>query len=291
MDSITAQDDNSALNLLLQKVHRYGGYDFREYKQGTIIRRLTRRLVATGTTTYPEYTRYLDDYPQEYERLADDLTIKVSGFFRNPYTFRFLSEKLMPGVLAYKKDRQEKAIRFWSIGCAGGEEPYSIAISLSDILVRQRQDFDVSIYATDISPPALNSAKKGVYTFKEVEHLSPALLKRHFVEHDQHYEINYGIKSKVKFSHYDLTSTGEAPFTGLDCIFCCNVLIYLQKNLQEKVLDILYGSLANPGYLILGEVETPTSAISRKLQCLDSKAKVYKKFNDQIKRRYTSFSE
>jgi two-component system CheB/CheR fusion protein len=277
MDSITAQDDNSALNLLLEKVHRYGGYDFREYKQGTIIRRLTRRLVATGITTYSEYTRYLDDHPKEYQILADDLIIKVSGFFRNPYTFQCLSEKVLPEMMVNKKGSGERAIRFWSVGCAKGEEPYSIAMVLCDFLGQRVRDYEISIYATDISRLSLDSAQSGIFYPKEVEQIPQLLLKKHFVKYDQHYEINTDIKNKVEFSPYDLTSKGTPPFIGLDCIFCCNVLIYLQKKLQEKVLDILYSSLANPGYLILGEVETPTSAISKKLQCHDSKAKIYKK--------------
>jgi chemotaxis methyl-accepting protein methylase len=81
----------------------------------------------------------------------------------------------------------------------------------------------------------------------------------------------------VSFSYFDLTSTIRQPFANLDCIFCCNVLIYLQSQLQERVLSMLYGSLAIPGYLILGEVETPTSSLRNKLECLDARAKIYKK--------------
>jgi len=277
MESTVAGREDLALDSLIAKVYRNGGYDFREYKLGTVTRRLERRLHATGSKTYPDYMRFLDTHPEEYQKLADDLTIKVSGFFRSPYSFQQAAGLVLPELLSYKEGRGERGIRFWSAACARGEEPYSMAILLAEFLGKRQHDFDISIYATDISRWALSDAQAGIYSPKDIESLSTAISHNYFIQQSQSYEVRADIRQMVSFSYFDLTSTTEPQFTEVDCIFCCNVLIYLQKQLQKRVLDMLYDSLATPGYLILGEVETPTSSLCEKLECLDSKAKIYKK--------------
>jgi len=277
MENTMAQSDDITLDSLLEKVYRDGGYDFREYKRGTVTRRLERRLHATGAKTYLGYMEFLDVHPEEYHKLADDFIIKVSGFFRSPYTFQQLAELVLPELTLFKRNREERSLRFWSAGCARGEEPYSIAILLAEFLGNRRQDFDISIYATDISRQALQEAQVGVYSPKDVNGLTPTVLGNYFTGYDRSYVVNRNIRPMVSFSYFDLASTIRQPFVGVDCIFCCNVLIYLQRQLQERVLSMLYDSLAAPGYLILGEVETPTGSLNEKLKCLDSKAKIYKK--------------
>ncbi len=277
MASTVTGIDTTALDSLLEKVHRDTGYDFREYKHGTVTRRLERRLHATGVKTYSDYMEFLDAHPGEYQKLADDLTIKVSGFFRSPYTFQQVAKLVLPELTLLKRDRGERELRFWSTACARGEEPYSIAILLAEFLGNQRQDFDVLICATDISQQALREAQAGVYFSKDVESLTPTVLENYFTRCDKGYMVKTDIRQMVSLSYFDLTSTIRQPYVNLDCIFCCNVLIYLQSQLQEKVLGMLYDSLAIPGYLILGEVETLTSSLNEKLECLDTKAKIYKK--------------
>ncbi len=279
MAGTITESDTTALDLLLEKVYREGGYDFREYKRGTVTRRLERRLHATGARTYLGYLRFLDAHPEEYQKLVEDLTIKASGFFRSPYTFQQLARTVLPELEAYKRKQREQNLRIWSTACARGEEPYSIAILLDEFLEHQRQDFDISIHATDISQQALEEAQAGVYSAKDVENLPQAIQESYFTGHGEDYEVKPDIRQMVIFSYFDLASTIRLPFLflNLDCIFCCNVLIYLQKTLQERVLTMLYDSLATPGYLILGEVETPTNNLNGKLECLDAKARIYKK--------------
>ena len=277
MESVVAEHGALVLDSLLEKVYRCGGHDFRDYKRGTVTRRLERRLHATGAGTYLEYMQFLDTNPEEYQKLADDLTIKTSGFFRSPYSFKQVAGLVLPELLAYKVDQGERGVRFWSAACARGEEPYSIAIMLAEFLGQRRNDYDISIYATDISRWALSEAQVGVYSPEDIEVFSPVTLQNYFIQHGQYYQVKADIRQMVSFSYFDLTSTARSPFRELDCIFCCNVLIYLQKQLQERLLNRLCDSLATPGYLILGEVETPTSNMCEKLECLDSKAKIYKK--------------
>ncbi len=178
-------------------------------------------------------------------------------------------------LLSYKQACGEREIRVWSTACARGEEPYSLAILFSEFL-GQRQDFDISIYATDISEPALEFAQAGVYPLKDVANLPGNILEGYFYRGED-YEVRADIRQMVEFLRFDLTSTERPPFREIDCVFCCNVLIYWQKPLQERVLNMLYDSLATPGYLILGEVESPAGSISDKLECLDNKARIYKK--------------
>ena len=277
MANIVTGSDTTTLDSLLEKVHRGTGYDFREYKRGTVTRRLARRLHATGAKTYLEYMEFLDAHPEEYQRLADDLTIKVSEFFRCPYTFQQVTDLVLPKLASFKKNKGGCSLRFWSTGCARGEEPYSMAILLAEFLGDRRQDFDISIYATDISRQALREAQAGVYSHKDVSGLTPTLLEKYFTYHDKGYVAKTGIRQMLSFSYFDLTSTIQQPFVNLDCIFCCNVLIYLQSQLQDRVLSMLCDSLAAPGYLILGEAETLANSLNGKLECLDSKAKIYKK--------------
>jgi len=271
-----AEHEAVVLDLLLDKVHRDRGYDFRGYKRGTVTRRLERRLYATGSRTYLDYIQFLDTHPEEYQKLAEYLTIKVSGFFRNPHAFQQVAGIVLPELVSYKKSRGERSLRFWSTACAQGEEPYSIAILLAEFLRHRRRDFDISIYATDISRQALSEAQAGIYSLEDIEHLPDNILENYFARNED-YEVRSDIKRMVSFSCLDLTSTIRQPILELDCIFCCNVLIYLQKHLQEKVLGMLYDSLATPGYLVLGEMETPIGNLGEKLECLDAKAKIYKK--------------
>ncbi len=277
METTVAESEAAVLDLLLKKIYRDGGYDFRHYKRGTVMRRLERRLYATGVGTYQEYIPFLDTHPEEYQKFAEYLTIKASGFFRNPYTFQQVSELVLPQLVSYKRERGERSLRFWSSACACGEEPYSIAILLAEFLQNQRSDFDISIYATDISRQALAEITAGVYSFKDVENLPATVRESYFTRCGEGYEVRADIRQMVDFSCFDLTSTARKPLLDLDCIFCCNVLIYFQRQLQEHVLSMLYDSLATPGYLVLGEVETPTGNLREKLRCLDSKAKIYKK--------------
>ena len=274
---MSAEVDIEDLDLLLEKVYREGGYDFRDYRRGTVIRRLERRLHATKTNTCPDYIQFLDTHPEEYEKLAECLTIKVSGFFRNAYAFQEVARLVLPELISEKRKREDQSLRLWSTACGRGEEPYSIAILLAEFLGHQRQGFNVSIYATDISRQALEEAKAGIYSPKEVEGLSGAILENYFNQTNEHYEVRADIKQMVHFSYFDLTSLVRPPFMNLDLIFCCNVLIFLQKQLQKRVLEMLYDSLHSLGYLILGESETPLANHRAKLECLDRKARIYRK--------------
>ena len=271
------KNTNDTLGMLLRKVYHDGGYDFRDYKDGTVRRRLERRLQAIGIKTSLDYIPFLDAHPEEYERLAHTLTIAVSGFFRSHYTFKQLERLVLPELLSRKISKGSDRLRFWSTACARGEEPYSLAITLANFLGNRLRDFDVQIYASDINRQLLKEARAGIYSPREVASLPPKILENYFTPHAKGYMTSTRIGDMVHFSSFDLTRAAKPPARELDCILCCNVLIYLQKKLQARLLGRLYEALANSGYLVLGEVETPTDNLLGKLKCLDGKAKIYQK--------------
>ncbi|MFH1662617.1 MAG: CheR family methyltransferase, partial [Chloroflexota bacterium] len=196
-------------------------------------------------------------------------------FFRNANTFQQLAKLVLPDLLADKKKRGQRNISFWSAACAFGEEPYSIAIMLIESLGKDLQEFDISIDATDISQQVINRAQSARY--KNTEGLSGNLLNRYFKFDGGCYVAEDRVRRMVEFSCFNLLSNSSPLLKNADCIFCCNILIYMQKQLQERVLDLLCHSLAIPGYLILGEAETLTENLCSKLECLDTKAKIYKR--------------
>ena len=277
VESTVAEYDSLALDVLLEKVYREGGYDFREYRRGTVTRRLARRLYDNGLATYWQYMDLLDRNPDEMERLLEEITIKSSGFFRTPYAFSRFSSLVLPKIYGDKEARGERSVSFWSSACACGEEPYSIAVTQSRFLGEKRDRFDTMIYASDISRWALDAASTGLYTRKDLSEAPDDIIGSCFTRRDEGYEIAPEIRRIVAFSAFDLTSSSPAPCEDVDCIFCCNVLIYLQKRLQEAVLERLYHLLATPGYLVLGEVETPAANLRDRLECLDSRARIYRK--------------
>ena len=270
MQILESRNGQVDIGTLLAKLHRASGYDFRDYKPGTIMRRLERRLQATGTQSYPDYMRFLDSHQEEYERLAASLTISVSDFFRHRYAFDQVARVVLPELLSHAG----RHLRFWSAACARGQEAYSIAITLAESLGEGARDF--TVYASDINRAALMDAEIGRYSPEELAGLPPGKLK-YFTPMSDGYLVNSGLRERVRFSFFDLNSAQRPPFAGVDCIFCCNVLIYLKRELQHRLLARLYESLATPGYLVLGEVETLTEEMRTKLECLDNRARIYRK--------------
>ncbi len=277
MESKVTEHQKAALDVLLEKVYQDSGHDFRDYRRGTVARRLERRMLATGVTSYVDYMYFLDSHPEEYNRFVSYLTIKVSRFFRSRYTFQQMSAMILPELLSNKIKQRDFGLKFWSAGCAHGEEPYSIAIMMADFLGENRADFNINIYASDIDYLDMKRLRPGVFAAAEVEDLPRSILDRYFLSYGEEYEVIPDIRHMVHFFHLDLAAADGQALPSMDCIFCCNVLIYFQRQLQERVLNRLYHSLVVPGYLVLGEVETPTTALLQKMECLDSKAKIYKK--------------
>lgn len=274
-------NDDKDLIQLLERVFEKRGFDFRQYKTSMLKRRLERRLTATGSASYRDYAGILDANPEEYNKLFDDLIINVSHFFRNPLTYELIYKVVLPSMIEYKQSSMDNMIRIWSAGCAHGEEPYSIAILLIELLGKQIKNYNITIYATDIDTDALDNARTGKYSEESVVEVKKGIMDRYF-HFDENYIIKENVKELVDFSYHDLTSEkfiapAKSVFTNFDLILCRNVLIYFSKPLQQKVFSNFENNLNRNGYLILGEAETLPDDFKSDFVCADKFSKIYQK--------------
>jgi chemotaxis methyl-accepting protein methylase len=269
--------DYTELQSLLEKIYSERGFDFREYKTTTLTRRLTRRLHARRVQTYVDYARVLDQDPGEYETLFNDLTINVTSFFRDDVAFRVLKDTLLPQLI---KRNVQRSLYIWSAGCATGEEPYSIAMLLFELLGKDISDWHITLLATDIDRSALHSAQAGLFSQKGVEGIPQAWLEKYFIPENNGFRIQPAIQEMVRFDVHNLVS--DPPCHDLDLVVCRNVLIYFNPELQTRVLQGFHAGLKEDGFLLLGKAEVPVGETKRLFHLLDSKAKVYRKASRSI---------
>lgn len=249
------RDDEAALNALLETLHDRNGIDFREFRAATLLRRLRRRMVATGQPTIAAYARYAQRLPEDQRLLIASFLIKVTQFLRDPEYYEFLKTDVLPNIIQEARTRNNH-IRIWSAGCATGEEPYSLAILLSEALGDEREMFHIRIFATDLDAEAVEVARKGVYSASAVEVLEPALLERYFTAEGNNFRVKKSIRNLTIFGQQNLGV--RAPFPRIDLLVCRNVLIYFNVELQRRLLQLFAFSLRDGGYLALGKAETTT---------------------------------
>ena len=257
------------------------GVDFRHYMQGTIRRRVSRRMVANKTPTLKAYAQILEGDPSEAAILSEDLLILVTDFFRDPEVFAALQKQIFPLIL--KNKSAGDTIRIWSAGCSTGQEAYSIAMALLEYLGEKASGRTIQIFATDVSEAAIGKSRKGIYSESDVKGVSKKRLQRFFKRVDISYQINSAIREMCIFARHDLTR--YPPFSNLDLVSCRNVLIYFEPALQKRVLASLHYGLRPGGVLLLGKSEgiSPASElfidVNRKLKFF-TKAGGYAVFND-----------
>jgi two-component system CheB/CheR fusion protein len=247
------QDTHSpaALKTLLAKVQRYTKVDFSGYKESTVWRRILRRMSANRATSLDEYIELTRKNPDELGHLCKDILISVTSFFRDAESFVAL-RKALADRLATKRPGDE--IRIWVPGCATGEEVYSIAILLFELLGAARHDHKIQLFATDIDLPAMGIARRGRYSEASLSGVDPVIVQRYFQPQGDTYEISKELREVVVFARQNLVQ--DPPFLRLDLVSCRNLLIYFQNSLQERVLDIFHYALASGGLLFLGKSES-----------------------------------
>jgi two-component system CheB/CheR fusion protein len=265
--------DEGPLRQIFTLLRKRFGVDFTYYKQSTILRRVRRRMVVQHQESIAQYLNYLSQYPDEQQALYQDMLINVTAFFRDPETFKVMSDKLLPGLL---KDRNpEYPLRVWVPGCSTGEEVYSIAITVLEFLESAQQlQFPVQIFATDVDDHAIAIARAGIYTENVVQTLSEEQLRRHFVKVPQGYQISKQLRDMCVFSRHNVIK--DPPFSRLDFISCRNLLIYLGPVLQKKLMPLFHFALKPNGYLILGSAES-IGAAANLFEIVDKKVKIYSK--------------
>jgi len=300
-------NEEKYLQLIFKGLRARHDIDFFRYREGTIKRRLARRMAATSCDNYKGYYDFLEKNEKEYARLFKDLTIKVSRFFRNRAVFKILSDKILPDMISAKKVKNDNTLRIWCAGSSFGEEVYSVAIMLVEYLKKhgkKTEEYNISIFGTDIDDKALERAKAGVYAAKDVRNINKEILDTYFIfsgaedtkqlmgfkrfsesfdnSNFPSYIIIDLIKNMVNFSRHDLTSeTRMSPPTGIvanyDLILCRNLLIYFSRSVQKRAFSNLYNSLNSGGYLILGKSESIPKDLEPFFIKQNSSHNVYKK--------------
>lgn len=249
---------------------RSTGIDFTHYKTATMRRRIGRRLVVHRFAELGPYVDYLRHHPEEVQELFRDALINVTSFFRDPEAFAAVTQQL--SRLLQTKQGARNSFRAWVPGCSTGEEVYSLAICLHELLEESGRRFDIQFFGTDISEGALNTARVGLYPERILDEMSGKRLHRYFTKTEGKYQISKTIRDMCLFARHDVTR--DTPFSRLDLVSCRNVLIYLDSVLQRGVFPTFHYALNPGGLLFLGSAETVGSP-SEFFQSVDEKHRVF----------------
>lgn len=253
--AVMESEDNPAEIRLLKKIldliHTSTGHDFSQYKKSTLTRRIARRMAQNNIDLTETYLRFLREFPEEIKVLDRELLINVTSFFRDPEAFSVLQEEVLPDLLRDKPD--DYPFRIWIPACSTGEEAYSFAILFEEFLEKTGRKLKVQIFATDLDDEAINQARTGKYLVNISQDLTPERLQRFFVKDRSDYRVKKGIRDMVIFAVHDITK--DPPFTKLDLLSCRNLLIYLEPELQGRLMEMFSYSIKPGGVLVLSPSE------------------------------------
>ena len=226
--------------------------NFESYKEGTLLRRIERRMGLRHVEDSAHYHAFLKEHSEEAAQLCKDLLISVTSFFRDSAVFEDLADNVLPDLV--RRHPTDRPLRAWVAGCATGEEAYSIAMLLIETVSALRRDVKIQVFASDIDEDALATAREGRYPDSIEADVSSARLQRFFVKEDHTYRVTPELREAIIFARQNLLS--QPPFSKLDLILCRNVLIYLNPSAQERILSIFHFALSEGGALVLGLSET-----------------------------------
>jgi two-component system, chemotaxis family, CheB/CheR fusion protein len=242
---------DASLTTLLAYIKEARGFDFSGYKRTSLERRIRKRMEEVDVATYPEYHDRLEVDQDEFAQLFDTILINVTGFFRDAPAWEFIAEEVVPALL--ERLGEDDPIRVWCAACASGEETYTMAMVLARTLGDEAYLRRVKIYATEVDEDALNQARQGSYTLKQVEPVPPELRDRYFDRVDKHYVFRKDLRRSIIFGRNDLTQ--DAPISRIDLLTCRNALMYFNAETQERIVNRLHFALNPRGYLFLGKSE------------------------------------
>lgn len=267
-------EENDFFNIL-HLIQKSVGADFSQYKMTTIKRRIVRRMMIYKSENVKEYLQYLKQHAKEIDLLYQDLLINVTAFFRDAESSAFLQQTILPKIIRSKSANDP--IRVWVPACSTGQEAYSLAMLIVEVLGDRSANTPVQVFATDLSENVISKARVGVYTQDEVSEIPLKRLQRFFTKTDGHYRIVKSIRDLCIFATHNIAK--DPPFSRLDLISCCNLLIYLDTNLQRRLMGTFHYSLGTEGYLILGKSETIGTSTSLFSQ-VDKRHKIYSNRKD-----------
>jgi two-component system CheB/CheR fusion protein len=251
VESLDEQEWGVVQNILTQ-VQRRTKHDFSQYKRSTVIRRVRRRMLLNSHVTLDAYLEYMRSHPAESFALLNDLLIGVTNFFRDHEVWEALKRDVIPQILKHRA--LGEPIRVWSVGCASGEEAYSLAIVFLEVASALGENRTIQIFASDIDEDSLARAREGLYPAAIEADVSPERLQRFFSRQGDHYRVHRELRDMILFTPHSVLR--DPPFSRQDLICCRNLLIYLQRDIQQYILEVFHYGL-NPGsYLFLGISES-----------------------------------
>ncbi len=268
-DGTIIEDDSTDLKIVLKLLCEGVGVDFTHYKMNTIKRRILRRMFFYKFTTLRQYVKLLKANEREIRVLYNDLLINFTDFFRDADAFQYFKTTLFPRLLKGKAPNE--TLRIWVAACSTGQEAYSMAMLLIEILGDKYSGKQVQIFATDLSEDAIRKARLGVYSKQEVSGISPKRLQRFFTEDSGNYKVIKSVRDLCTFAPHNILS--NPPFSRIDFISCCNLFIYLEAAMQRKALTTFHYALNDGGFLILGKSENMAS--SKLFSSKDRQHKIY----------------
>ena len=253
-------------------------HDFSQYKESTLVRRIERRMTVTRSRNVEEYLDFLNRNPAESRSLFQDLLIGVTSFFRDPEAFSYLKERVLPEVVA--GGRRSDPFRVWAPGCATGEEAFSVAIILKELLEEKNVARQLLIFGTDIDVQAIEKARQGVYPQNIAADVGPARLRRFFSNEHDHYRVTREIRDVVVFAEQNILR--DPPFSTLDLLVCRNLLIYLKTEAQNRLFPLFHYTLDEGGILFLGTSES-VSRHPELFNTINKTFSIYRKKNGGVR--------
>jgi two-component system, chemotaxis family, CheB/CheR fusion protein len=266
--TLVAED---ALQDIIGALLSHTGHDFRHYKRATVLRRIERRLQVRAVQTLPEYRDLLQADPGEHKLLLDDMLIGVTNFFRDREAFESLERDVIPELFKDKGPTDE--VRAWVAACATGEEAYSLAMLMADQAELMEHPPAFQVFASDIDDGAIDAARSGNYPASIITDVAPTRLRQYFNKEDDRYRIRKTVRDRILFASHNLLR--DPPFSRLDMISCRNLLIYLNREVQVRVLQTFHFALKPGGYLFLGSSESAES-VSDYFIPVDKKNRIYR---------------
>lgn len=283
---ITAKEpDEKTLLQIFEQINKNAGHDFHYYKTPTILRRINKRMMQHSIEEPEDFLKLLQSSPEECRELAHDFLISVTRFFRDTDAYKVLSEKVLPELIASKESGEQ--LKVWVSACSTGEEAYSIAIAIDQVLEQTGKEIDIKIFASDIDAANLDIASTGLYPFTIENDVPKDLLEKYFVKKPKGWLIIQRLRKQIVFARHDITK--DPPFIKNDLVTCRNMLIYMNSVLQDRIYAMLQFSLNKDGFLFLGPSENPPFSKSGSMQQVSMKWKIFKKMAD-VKQR-VSFSD
>ena len=266
--------DSGAFEKIVILLRSKTGHDFSHYKKTTVFRRIERRMGIHQIDDIKDYIRFIQENPEELEVLFKELLIGVTRFFRDSKQWEQLKEQAIAELFTNRTPDQP--LRAWVPGCSTGEEAYSLAIIFKEALeyAKPANDFSLQVFATDLDKDAIEKARKGLYSSNIISDVSPERLSRFFIEEKGDYRIRKEIRDMVVFAPQNIIM--DPPFTKIDIISCRNLLIYLDQEVQKKLLALFNHSLNQGGFLFLGNAET-IGVLTDLFESLKGKGRIYRR--------------